>query len=81
MRRKLSKSEEKKLFICRERSFDLLTRCEEISDIFSKKEWHEYEKVTVEQGHIADLHRLLESCETMQYLLRKELNIERENVK
>jgi len=35
--KKLSKAESKKLFVCRERAFDLPKRCEEVAVIFSKK--------------------------------------------
>ena len=70
--KKLTKAETKRLVICRERAFDLLYRCEELADILARREWPEYESVIIESRHVAELHRLLESCEKKVFEANRE---------
>ena len=68
--KKLNQSEEKKLYICRERAFELLKRSEDIVEIFEKKDWPQAGGLAILRARIAEVHSLLEQCETLQFKLR-----------
>ena len=68
--KKLSQAEEKKLAICRGRAFDLLKRNEDIVKILDKKDWPQSEVLTILSARIAEVHSLLEQCETLQFALK-----------
>ncbi|MBR5395756.1 MAG: hypothetical protein IK144_11870 [Bacteroidaceae bacterium] len=64
----LSKAEEKRLVICRERAFDLLYRMEELVVILRKKEWPAAEKLLAQQVCVSNTYKLLEKIEHNQYV-------------
>ena len=68
--KKLNQSEEKKLYICRDRAFDLLKRSEDIVEILEKKDWPQAGGLTILRARIAEVHSLLERCETLQFELK-----------
>lgn len=67
--KKLSKAEEKRLFICRERAFDLMKRMEELAAILRKKEWPGAEVLLAQQRCVLNIHKLLEGIENNQFLI------------
>lgn len=67
--KKLSKAEEKRLVICRERAFDLMIRMEELVVILRKKEWPSSEELFAQQGYVSNILKLLEKIEHNQYVL------------
>lgn len=69
--KKLSKAEEKRLVICRERAFDLIKRMEELVVILRKKEWPGAEVLLAQQRYVSDIHKLLEGMENNQFLISK----------
>lgn len=69
--KKLSKYEEKRLVICRERAFDLMKRMEELAVILRKKEWPGAEVLLAQQRCVSNIHKLLEGIENHQFLISK----------
>ncbi len=69
--KKLSKAEEKRLVICRERAFDLMKRMEELAVILRKKEWPGAEVLLAQQRSVSNIHELLEGMENHQFLISK----------
>lgn len=67
--KKLSKAEEKRLVICRERAFDLMKRIEELAAILRKKEWPGAEVLLAQQRCVLNIHKLLEGMENHQFLI------------
>lgn len=65
----LSKAEEKRLVICRERAFDLMKRMEDLVVILRKKEWPAAEKLLAQQVYVSNTYKLLEKIEHNQYVL------------
>ena len=69
--KKLSKCEEKRLVICRERAFDLIKRIEELVVILRKKEWPGAEVLLAQQRCVSNIHKLLVGMENHQFLISK----------
>lgn len=66
----LSKAEEKKLVICRERILDGRLRVEEISDILSKRGWQQAGIIAESVQALRQLEERLEGIESEIYRLK-----------
>ena len=66
----LSKAEEKKLVICRERIFDARLRVEEISDILGKRGWQQAGIIAESVQALKQLEERLEGIESEIYRLK-----------
>ena len=79
--KKLSKAEEKRLVICRERALDLLLRMEEMVQIFRKKEWNDARKLLDEHDKANQTFNLLSYLELKQKVLKKEEEMTKKTTK
>ena len=73
-RKKLSKAEKKRLYICTERAFDLVKRMEEMIDILRKKEWADADILLSLQSSAVQIYRRLGYIDQIQYMLEKREN-------
>lgn len=80
-RKKLSKAEEKRLVICRERALDLFLRMEEMVQILRKKEWNDARKLREVHYHVNEIFNLLSYMVLKQNVLKKEVEMKEKTIK